>query len=138
MQQSIFFSFKAFFLNCKNLFLKCSFHFSFNSAKFKTPSPGAYYPEAVHPQGERHAPRYSIGFRSRYRKEDQNPAPNSYLLPTVMGPLQPYKESASSYSMTGTLLSLKIEPRREKTGLRGFRPGPTQTGLYKLRKELEA
>ena len=29
------------------------------------------------------------------------------------------------------------EPRREKTGLRGFRPGPTQTGLYKLRKELE-
>ena len=31
-----------------------------------------------------------------------------------------------------------IEPRREKTGLRDFRPGPTQTGLYKLRKELEA
>ena len=31
-----------------------------------------------------------------------------------------------------------LEPRREKTGLRGFRPGPTQTGLYKLRKELEA
>ena len=31
-----------------------------------------------------------------------------------------------------------IEPRREKTGLRGFRPSPTQTGLYKLRKELEA
>ena len=30
------------------------------------------------------------------------------------------------------------EPRREKTGLRGFRPGPTQIGLYKLRKELEA
>ena len=33
---------------------------------------------------------------------------------------------------------LSFEPRREKTGLRGFRPGPTQTGLYKLRKELEA
>ena len=31
-----------------------------------------------------------------------------------------------------------FEPRREKTGLRDFRPGPTQTGLYKLRKELEA
>ena len=31
-----------------------------------------------------------------------------------------------------------FEPRREKTGLRGFRPGPTQTGLYKLRNELEA
>ena len=33
---------------------------------------------------------------------------------------------------------LLIEPHREKTGLRGFRPGLTQTGLYKLRKELEA
>ena len=30
------------------------------------------------------------------------------------------------------------EPRREKTGLRGFRPGLTQTDLYKLRKEPEA
>ena len=36
-----------------------------------------------------------------------------------------------------TFLDLQ-EPRREKTGLRDFRPGPTQTGLYKLRKELEA
>ena len=25
------------------------------------------------------------------------------------------------------------EPRSEKTGLRGFRPGPTQTGLYSHR-----
>ena len=31
-----------------------------------------------------------------------------------------------------------LEPRREKTGLRGFRQGLTQTGLYKHRKELEA
>ena len=30
------------------------------------------------------------------------------------------------------------EPRREKTGLRGFRLGLTQTGLYSHRKELEA
>ena len=29
------------------------------------------------------------------------------------------------------------EPRREKTGLRDFRPGPTQTGLYSLRSRLE-
>ena len=26
------------------------------------------------------------------------------------------------------------EPRREKTELRDFRPGPTQTGLYSLRR----
>ena len=29
------------------------------------------------------------------------------------------------------------EPRREKTGLRGFRPGPTQTGLYSHIRWLE-
>ena len=31
-----------------------------------------------------------------------------------------------------------FEPRREKTGFRGFRPGPTQTGLYGHRRWLEA
>ena len=30
------------------------------------------------------------------------------------------------------------EPRCEKTGLRGFRPGLTQTGLYSYRRWLEA
>ena len=31
-----------------------------------------------------------------------------------------------------------IEPRCEKTGLRGFRLCPTQTGLYSHRRRLEA
>ena len=31
-----------------------------------------------------------------------------------------------------------FEPRCEKTGLRGFRPGPTQSGLYSHRRCLEA
>ena len=31
-----------------------------------------------------------------------------------------------------------FEPRSEKTGLRGFRPGPTQTGLYSHTRWLEA
>ena len=31
-----------------------------------------------------------------------------------------------------------FEPRCEKTGLRGFRPGPTQTRLYNHRRWLEA
>ena len=30
------------------------------------------------------------------------------------------------------------EPRSEKTGLRGVRPGPTQTGLYRHTRWLEA
>ena len=31
-------------------------------------------------------------------------------------------------------LGVSYEPRREKTGLRDFRTGPTQTGLYSLRR----
>ena len=33
---------------------------------------------------------------------------------------------------------LSYEPRCEKTGLWGFRPGPTQTGLYSRKRWLEA
>ena len=36
------------------------------------------------------------------------------------------------------VLLLFYEPRSEKTDLRGFRPGPTQTGLYSYTKWLEA
>ena len=32
---------------------------------------------------------------------------------------------------------LTYEPRREKTGLRGFRPGPTQTGLRNHRRKVD-
>ena len=32
----------------------------------------------------------------------------------------------------------KYEPRCEKTGLQGFRPGPTQTGLCSHRRWLDA
>ena len=34
-------------------------------------------------------------------------------------------------------ITFSFEPRRQKTGLRGFRPGPTQTGLYSHRRWLE-
>ena len=36
------------------------------------------------------------------------------------------------------LKTMVNEPRCEKTGLRGFRPGPTQTGLCSYRRWLEA
>ena len=37
-----------------------------------------------------------------------------------------------------SLIRCTYEPRCEKTGLQGFRPGPTQTGLYNHTKWLEA
>ena len=35
------------------------------------------------------------------------------------------------------IFMLLFEPRCEKTGLLGFRPGPTQTGLYSHKRWLE-
>ena len=40
--------------------------------------------------------------------------------------------------MLDSELLSRTEPRCEKTGLRGFRPGPTQTGLGSHRILLEA
>ena len=37
-------------------------------AMFKNPAPGQYSPEKAHPQGEAHAPCYSMSSRTRYRK----------------------------------------------------------------------
>ena len=68
---------------------------------FNTPSPGAYYPERVHPQGEKHSPTYSMGARTRYRKRDASPSPNSYTLPSLLGSRVPNKQASSAYSMAG-------------------------------------
>jgi len=68
---------------------------------FVTPSPYAYSPEKVHPQGERHAPNYSMRARTRYRKRDQQPASNKYTLPVLLGSKVPNKKSYPSHSMTG-------------------------------------
>ena len=42
------------------------------------------------------------------------------------------------YRSNRLIFHIKIEPRCEKTGLRGFRPGPTKTGLYSHKIWLEA
>ena len=53
--------------------------------------------------------------------------------------------SSECYFFNSTFVSIKsgvhvlyYEPCCEKTGLRGFRPGPTQTGLYSHKRWLEA
>ena len=50
--------------------------------------------------------------------------------------VQPYL--CRTWSETPKTGFLTYEPRCEKTGLRGLRPGPTQTGLYSDRRWLEA
>jgi hypothetical protein len=69
--------------------------------EFKTPGPGSYRPERAHPQGERHAPKYSMASRTRYRRCDSYPASNAYGLPSLLGSRLVTKGSSASYSMTG-------------------------------------
>ena len=45
---------------------------------------------------------------------------------------------AEQYFSVSYCCSVKFEPLCEKTGLWDFRPGPTQTELYKHRRWLEA
>ena len=42
------------------------------------------------------------------------------------------------YQLDHRTHQIQFEPVREKTGLRGFRPGLTQTDLYSRRSRLEA
>ena len=50
------------------------------------------------------------------------------------------KDNSQNSSCEGTITSHQLinEPRREKTGLRGFQPGLTQTDMYSPRSGLEA
>ena len=54
--------------------------------------------------------------------------------PDLMCPHLDLAMEETSWNETKTT----YEPRCEKTGLRGFRPGPTQTGLYNHTRWLEA
>ena len=47
-----------------------------------------------------------------------------------------YEEASSTSGCLGK--AALFEPRCKKTGLRGFRPGPPQTGLYIHSRLLEA
>ena len=56
----------------------------------------------------------------------------------------PPMRSGHGFNQTGNInfktaipLIVVNEPRSEKTGLRGFRPGPTQIGLYSHKRWLE-
>eukprot|EP00064_Thunnus_orientalis_P010549 superscaffoldBa00001441_g10575 len=69
---------------------------------FQTPGPGAYSPEKAPPlNSHRRPPSYTISTRTRYRSVDAVPAPNSYILPNVLGCQVPHKPSSASYSFSG-------------------------------------
>ncbi|XP_029982824.1 outer dense fiber protein 3-like protein 2a [Sphaeramia orbicularis] len=69
---------------------------------FQTPGPGTYSPEKAPPVNtHRRPPSYTMSTRTRYRAVDAVPAPNSYMLPNLLGCQVPNKPSSASYSFLG-------------------------------------
>ena len=62
---------------------------------------------------------------------------SSYFLIKCSGSSQRWEQSKQMTFFCEFIYEALIEPGRQKTGLRGFRPGPTQTGLYSHRRWLE-
>jgi len=52
---------------------------------FNTPGPGSYQIEKCAVPGERRSSAFVMGMRTRYRKQDQVPAPSQYSLPATLG-----------------------------------------------------
>jgi hypothetical protein len=67
---------------------------------FKAPGPGRYENHKCFPQGETHAPKYSMSSRTKYRRCDAFPSSNSYCLPPLLGAKNPCKQASYAYSMT--------------------------------------
>lgn len=62
------------------------------------PGPGAYSPELCPPINRR-PPAYSIKSRGITKILDEGPGPNSYSLPTCIGPKVPDKRAQGAFSM---------------------------------------
>ena len=71
------------------------------------------------------------GYAARFVKDVHN----SLVFHDMTTPIKAKQIDASASSQWHLIIN---EPRREKTGLRGFRPGLTQTNLYSHRSRLDA
>uniref|UniRef100_A0A8D2IXL5 Outer dense fiber of sperm tails 3 like 2 n=1 Tax=Varanus komodoensis TaxID=61221 RepID=A0A8D2IXL5_VARKO len=66
----------------------------------RTPGPGTYSPERAPPPSQRRPPSFSMGARTKPRRVDATPAPNSYSLPSLLGPRVPSQASSPSFSIS--------------------------------------
>lgn len=91
--------------------------------KFQTPAPWDYQAEKSPVQKHAYPPHYSFGLRTPYGKRDNNPAPNNYNMPVILGPKSVGKKSSAAFSMTSRSKIGSFHEDLQKT------PGP---GTYKV------
>lgn len=61
---------------------------------------GDYQAEKSPVQKHPYPPHFSFGLRTPYGKKDNNPAPNNYNMPVILGPKSVGKKSSAAFSMT--------------------------------------
>ena len=97
-----------------------------------TPGPAHYNNEKVPPLRHPNPPKYSMSSRNRYRIHDTNPAPNVYILPSMLGSKIPNKESTPSYSLSGrTRMAHDLADYSRSPGCAHY--STVSTDLYKTR-----
>lgn len=103
-------------------------------AAFNTPGAGAYSPEKSGEQAKFRHPSYSFGSRTRVRRSDNTPAPNTYTVDPMMSKtVQSKKKQAPVYSLTGRSKIGSFHEDLQRT------PGPgsyavAQPDLYKEKR----
>lgn len=103
--------------------------------KFQTPAPWDYKAEKKPVFKHAFPPQYSFGLRSPYGKQDNNPAPNNYNMPSIIGPKAVGKKSSAAFSMTSRSKIGSFHEDLQKT------PGPgtykvTDPNIYRNRKPI--
>ncbi|XP_078235221.1 protein CIMAP1D [Pogona vitticeps] len=67
----------------------------------QSPGPATYSPERAPPASWQRAPSFSIGSRTKCPVVDAVPSPNSYTLPSLLGPRVPIKPSSPGFTISG-------------------------------------
>ena len=80
-----------------------------------------YYLDAYHAEKtpllkERRPPAFSFGLRTKTNIKDDNPSPNAYLLPSLLGTNVIGKSSNPAYSMTGRSMNGSFDEDLQKVG----------------------
>jgi len=88
-------------------------------SSFKTPGPGTYSPEeGTLPSGSRKPPAWSLADRTGKDNNNNNPAPNAYNMPAMIGRKVPNKANSP-----GVPMGLKLKDRMNED-----QPGVIPTG----------
>ena len=76
----------------------------------------AYHAEKTPLLKERRPPAFSFGLRTKTSIKDDNPSPNAYLLPSLLGTNVIGKSSNPAYSMTGRSKNGSFDEDLQKVG----------------------